>query len=363
MPHIPAALDLALVKATLSYDFSDKTLVLTATSANQYYGSVAFVARAGTYFFGLRMNETIDLTDLPLVRSVLSKDQTVGITGIQAVLASAALDQSAAKAINKLLTRQGLPQVPEAGMAAGLALSMTFQAGSYTAPLSLAIPAAADQAATSPDADALAAMSADGPGGGLVPAATADGTAWYTLQKQFGPVTFQKVGIRYRSSGDGQHATLAVLMNAALGVGGLAIAVLGLGVDSPLTTFQPGFTIDGLAVTYAQGPVELSGALVGTIDPKIDFYGELILGVEELQIAALGGYTEVEGHPSFFLYAVLDYPIGGPAFFFVTGLAAGFGYDRLVVPPVDQVAAFPLVQWAQGRATRRRWTPPPSPRR
>jgi hypothetical protein len=44
---------------------------------------------------------------------------------------------------------------------------------------------------------------------------------------------------------------------------------------------------------------------------------------------------------------VLDYPLGGPAFFFVTGLAAGFGYNRaLTMPAVDQVSRFPLVATA-----------------
>jgi hypothetical protein len=53
----------------------------------------------------------------------------------------------------------------------------------------------------------------------------------------------------------------------------------------------------------------------------------------------------VSGHPSLFIYAVLDYPIGGPPFFFVTGLAAGFGFNRaLVMPGVDDVKTFPLVE-------------------
>ena len=48
--------------------------------------------------------------------------------------------------------------------------------------------------------------------------------------------------------------------------------------------------------------------------------------------------------PSIFVYAVADYPLGGPPFFFVTGFAAGFGYNRaLNLPPIDQVLTFPLV--------------------
>ena len=40
-----------------------------------------------------------------------------------------------------------------------------------------------------------------------------------------------------------------------------------------------------------------------------------------------------------------DGVVGGPAAFFVTGLALGGGYNtRLALPPVEEVATFPLVQ-------------------
>jgi hypothetical protein len=50
----------------------------------------------------------------------------------------------------------------------------------------------------------------------------------------------------------------------------------------------------------------------------------------------------LKNHPSLFIYAILDYPLGGTSFFFVTGLATGFGYNRtLKVPTIDQIATFP----------------------
>lgn len=364
LPPVPASLDLDLVSASITYDSSARTLVLTATSRNPAYGSAAFVARAGTYFFGVRMGETIDLTNLPLLRSVLSADERVQITDIQAVIASAALDVPAATAINALLTGTGMPQAPAAGLARGLALSMTFKAGSFSQPLSIstggAPPAGGGTLAPASGTAgggtrALAAGDAAPPAAtgaasnGTVSSSTSpDGTVWYDLQKKFGPVSFQKVGIRYQTSADGRDGVLYVVMNAGLDAGGLSIAVLGLGVGSPLTTFAPEFTITGITVTLAEGPLEVSGALVGSLDP-VSFYGELVLGFRQLSISALGGYAELEGHPSFFLYAVADYPIGGPAFFFVTGLSAGLGYNRaLLVPDITGVPSFPLVAWARG---------------
>ena len=70
-----------------------------------------------------------------------------------------------------------------------------------------------------------------------------------------------------------------------------------------------------------------------------------IIRTSKLSLSAIGSYTLLSGHPSLFIYAVLNFPLGGPPFFFVTGLAAGFGFNRaLVMPDVDHVATFPLVE-------------------
>jgi hypothetical protein len=55
------------------------------------------------------------------------------------------------------------------------------------------------------------------------------------------------------------------------------------------------------------------------------------------------------GQPSMFLYGLLETPLGGPVFFFVEGLAAGFGYNRSLEPPdVASIRQFPLVVDAAG---------------
>ena len=70
VPPIPASLDLQLVKADITYDFAKKSLVVDAVSKT--YGAAAFVATAGHYVFGLpEVPRTIDLSDLPLLKTVL----------------------------------------------------------------------------------------------------------------------------------------------------------------------------------------------------------------------------------------------------------------------------------------------------
>ena len=66
-----------------------------------------------------------------------------------------------------------------------------------------------------------------------------------------------------------------------------------------------------------------------------------------LSLSAVGSFAYYNGEPAFFLYLVVDYPLGGPPFFFVTGLAGGFGYNRsLTVPPFEELLSFPLVAQA-----------------
>ncbi len=78
--------------------------------------------------------------------------------------------------------------------------------------------------------------------------------------------------------------------------------------------------------------------------------GAISVQLSEFSLTALAGYAEFQNHPSFFLYGVLNATIGGPPAFFVTGLAAGLGFNRrLVIPDVSGVASFPLVAWAQGQ--------------
>ncbi|MEM7803026.1 MAG: DUF6603 domain-containing protein, partial [Chloroflexota bacterium] len=79
------------------------------------------------------------------------------------------------------------------------------------------------------------------------------------------------------------------------------------------------------------------------------FAGLAVIRTEALSLSAIGAYRYADGSPSLFIYAVLDYPLGGPAFFYVTGFAAGFGYNRrLVTPSIEGVATFPLVREATG---------------
>jgi hypothetical protein len=159
-----------------------------------------------------------------------------------------------------------------------------------------------------------------------------------------GPVHFQRIGLKY------QDSKIWVLLDASLNLAGLSLSLDGLGVNSPLNQFDPKFDLKGIGIDYkGSDTLEIGGAFLRTTRNGIDEYdGAAVIKFnvkgKALKLSAIGSYAYFEGHPSLFIYAILDYPIGGPSFFFVTGLAAGFGYNRaLKVPTIDQVATFPLV--------------------
>lgn len=78
----------------------------------------------------------------------------------------------------------------------------------------------------------------------------------------------------------------------------------------------------------------------------IDAYnGSLSISYNDYSLTALGSYAQLPGGDiSTFLYGFLGAPLGGPPFLFVTGVAAGFGYNRaLTLPTAETVNTWPLI--------------------
>ncbi|WP_374172949.1 DUF6603 domain-containing protein [Flavobacterium tructae] len=171
---------------------------------------------------------------------------------------------------------------------------------------------------------------------------------WKKLDKKIGPVTIQRLGFAY------QNSNVIILLDASMEMKGMGLQLMGFGLGFKLQwpPSTPDFYLDGLGLSYKAPPIEISGAFLHATavydGKKIDVYnGGAIIKVSRFTIAAIGSYAKVNDESSLFIYGVFDGPIGGPAFFFVTGIAAGFGYNRKVnVPSIDEVALFPLVALA-----------------
>jgi hypothetical protein len=128
----------------------------------------------------------------------------------------------------------------------------------------------------------------------------------------------------------------------------------GLSVGSPLTHFEPTFDLSGLGVAYVKPPLEIMGGLLkvpgSQLAPGVNFQfdGMLVIKSMTYSLSAIGSYAQTTSGPSLFVFAQLEAALGGPPAFFVTGLMAGFGFNRLLeIPAQDEVMGFPLLTLAQ----------------
>ena len=147
-------------------------------------------------------------------------------------------------------------------------------------------------------------------------------------------------------------------LDASLQLSALTFTLNGLGVGTPITTLEPHFRLLGIGIDYASGPVEIGASFlhthveaVGDTPAHDEYSGLATIKTPTLALMAVGSYADLPDYKSLFLYAVLNSPLGGPAFFFVTGLAVGFGFNREIkIPDVSEVGRFPLVNLAVGGA-------------
>jgi hypothetical protein len=177
---------------------------------------------------------------------------------------------------------------------------------------------------------------------------------WIPIQRALGPLYCRKLGIGWEQDG----YLLDIGFDGSVALAGLGLDVENLMVEIPVKTPLDlgayGLGLDGLSLSFQGGPVQISGGLLKSTDAKtglVDYDGMLGLKAGTWGITALGAYSKIQDpnskgtfEPSLFVFALVDAPIGGPPFFFVTGVAAGFGYNRgLILPDQDHVAEFPLV--------------------
>lgn len=327
-----------LVPADLEIDLHD---VIVAISKGTSAG----------FLFGLDLGVQFGLSQLPLVGQEFPPERKVGLDSLRLLVASRAFAVSEIGPINALLpalvpplpdvtkdARQGepAPGPTTVALTQGVTVTARLLLGSDGAAQTLSLPAGGTT--TTPTTAPAAASSASGPA-----ATPAGDTRWFDVQRSFGPVYFDRVGFAY------ENKTVRFLLNAALSAAGLTLSLDGLTVGSAVDHFEPTFDLRGIGLDYRNGPVEIGGALLRTTVTQggvsyDEYDGAALIRTKQLSIAALGSYAYVNGAPSLFVYAVLDAALGGPPFLFVTGLAAGFGYNRaIVVPSVAQVADFPLV--------------------
>lgn len=296
--------------------------------------------------FVLDMEDGINLSSLPLVGGQFPTNQTAKLA-YKVMAASGNFLVSDINYFNSLLPDASakfpppgtnadgsIPQSTSVQVTRGMSLCTTFQLGPVHQTLNLPV-----------------ALNEDPTNTALLINTTSSSTTplpvqplWFNVQKTFGPVYFGRIGILYDNS------DITFYLDASMNVGSLSLAVDGLSVRTPLNELSPSFDIKGIAVDFSEGGLEINGALLHQVVNDDDVYnGTATIKLESFGLAVLGSYSYSGGHPSMFIYGVLSAPLGGIPAFFVTGLSAGFGYNRdLKLPPLAQLDQFPLVSEAMG---------------
>lgn len=287
-----------------------------------------------THVFEVDLTAKVDLKNLPVVGPRLIGDQVVGFDPLRVLATTGTLTPTQVTALNAILP-PGVARLEAGEYPEGFAFSGHLRLGPLERAVTLPVGTPAQVTPTQ--------------------AKTSDDVLWYRTQADFGPVHVERVGLAYEHVPD-RPARLVVLVDASISAGGLTLACDGLSAAVSLAdpAALPTFDLAGLGVSYSGGPVTVSGAfLKNTVTYEgrslAAYSGKAVIETETFTVGALGSYLQLPEGPSLFVYAFLDYPIGGPAFFFVEGIAAGFGYNRrIVAPPVERIADFPLVAEAVG---------------
>lgn len=174
---------------------------------------------------------------------------------------------------------------------------------------------------------------------------------WKPLDKTIGPLQLRRIG------GEWADGKLGILLDAEVALAGLRVGLAGLAVKVPpsklakLTFADLEFALDGLELAFSRGPVSIAGALLKTFEGgRVGYAGAASIRAASFSIAAIGAYsTTKEDEPAFFIFGAFAGVVGGPPCFVVTGIAAGFGYNRAItLPEIDEVRDFPLVSLVLG---------------
>ncbi len=291
------------------------------------------------YLLAADLDGGIDLSglgDLPLVGSLMPADMAFGLS-LAPILPHGTWSAGDVKALNTLRGKSG-PSLIEKKIDEAT-LGMSFKSPGH-APVALDLPLESNPA----QADEI-----------VKPKAGTDETIhWKDVQRKFGPVTLNRVGVGLdRKSTTGP--VVQVALDGALEIAGLELSLIGLGGHYNLKSKKLGFDLKGLGMSLERGQLKIAGAFANMGN---EYLGKATLGMKSFTLSAMGGFAMIKGKPgdkhdtpSMFVYGILNVPIGGPAFFFVEGLAAGFGYNRKFTgPPVSGVKDFPFVKDAIGAA-------------
>ena len=303
--------------------------------------------------FGLDVCIPIDLTAIPGIGSHLPPELTLAVTNLQGVYATAPFTQGDTQAVNALLP-SGVQRFPSAGLGQGVNLTADLRLGTWTEHFQLAgTPPGTGQPAQPPAGGGATPVSgpAAGASGGspgttptkTAPPANAGDAAykWINVNKQIGIFQFDRIGAGYVDN------RLSLALDAGITLGPLDFSLIGLSVGSPMDAFAPVFGLNGLGLMFNKPPIKIGGGFMKVEDKtSTSYYGQVVVQVSKIGFSALGGWTPATATSpsSFFVYANVDIPLGGPPYLQLKAISGGIGINRsLILPSIDELPGYILL--------------------
>lgn len=310
---VPDFLNLALNKLSGSIDFNNGGFTFAALTTDGHCVYLeSFIAEKGReYRFALLLDFDLHLSSLPVVGERVEMLDKVHLYQLKSILLTSAVE-------HLTIDEMGITDL---SLERGLYFSSNLFLGDRNIPLSLPLPMAQNNLLESNQSS----------------------TKMLDINKSVGPFSLRRIGVSYADS------TLTFLMDAALNESALNFELDGLGIGYQIADKKPTFMLEGLSLDIKNSAVSIGGSF-----RKVDaqtYRGSLLIRMANIGVTAYGAYT-ASPSPSVFAFALLRANLGGPPCFFITGIAAGFGYCRdLCIPEMDKLEEFSLIQAANGKIT------------
>lgn len=314
------------------------------------------------FLLGLQLSAGINLKEIPVVGDKLPDNVKLSLKNLQFLFASYTFTQEQIQTATTLLPVETTP-LPADGLTKGMHISGELHVMEYIIPINTGNKENAD----TPNNVVINKYNEPFMGKANTLDATAspvspDQITWFDVQKKLGPVSFQRVGVAFSDN------TLSFALDASLAMGPAQLTMSGLTLGSSLSKFQPVFGLQGFFMSLKTSGFELGGGFLKSTTQGVDaYYGTVLAQAGSFSFKALGGHTPAHSDPqqpgrqipaSFFIYANIEIPIGGPPYFNLKGFAGGFGINnRLILPTLQELPDYILLPGPQSKAPKQQSTP------
>ncbi|MGS2616235.1 DUF6603 domain-containing protein [Micromonospora sp. LZ34] len=237
-----------------------------------------------------------------------------------------------------MLDGLGFPMAPGGGGANPVAASLLQTGGG------------GDAAPANPPLDVLVARG----GGRWLVLFGGKAEARFEINRSFGPLHIAELALLYKAATSGP-GKVGVAVDGGVAVAGLTVDVDDLSLLVPLRNPADlsAWEVDlaGLSVSFSSPGVSVAGGLVKVTGANgVQYDGMLSVDLAGRGLTAVGSYArprdDLGEYTSLFVFLSAGFPLGGPPYLYVLGLAGGAGYNRRLMVPRDPqgVPAFPLVK-------------------